>query len=1596
MIRRLFLSISLVLAGSVCGAAVTNQASVSYADPAGKGATLQSNLVSAAAPLADSITYYTGADYATRALVTESGMPLWIQAVSQACIIHPDAIDTIQITITAASTGASQTYTAIETAAGSGIFRVASQLQPTVMVTSTTPAAGAIQATKNDTLTAKIQGCGSGSVSTTILVDPGGIVFDARSNLPLAGARVTLIDVSGAGNGGQAGGVARVFAADGVTAMPATITTDSDGAYHFPLVAPSLYRLQVTAPANYIFPSTLTPSALPAGHDIVLYGSYGADFTVSAQTGAVMLDIPLDPAQGVLYLEKSASRADAEIGDFVDYTIRVHNSGDQDLNGVAVDDDLPAGFHYQPGTLRQDGAAVPEPAGAAASLHLTVGKVAANGVSVLRYRVRIGAGALQGDGINRARASSAAPLLLSSSEAAAKVKVTAGVFSEKGYIAGSVFADCDNDGLRRAGEPGLPGVRVYLEDGSYAITDADGRYSFTELRPRTHVAKVDGASLPEGAVLAATSARNGGDPASRFVDLKDGELAKADFAVAGCAADLRAAIEARQHALRAADHAVQAGAGPGSAKARSAVKPARELENLDNSLGFVDLEDGAVLAHAQANVRVKGTAGSSFTLLVNGTEVPDSRIGQRSTVAGHQMASWEYVGVALRPGRNVLELRQRDQFGNPRGSRRIEVLAPGTLARMRIELDKTSVPADGRTVAVLHVHLEDTNGLPVSERTPLTLDARLGTWLQPDLDPREPGLQAFVEGGHADFALRAPASAGETAIHVSSGAVSATTSLSFVPDLRPLVAAGVVDAAVSLNRVHGDTSDPVRAFDGVEDQLRHVGDQAQLGARGAMFVKGKVGDNTLLTASYDSDKVDQQMQFRDLDPNAYYPTYGDDAKRGFEARSTGRLYARADRDKSWLMFGDMTPPGVTPARNLGAYTRNLTGLRSHTETGGLSVDAFASHDSTRQMVEETAANGTSGPYLTGSGVMVINSERVEIIVRDRNQSGVILSRTGQVRYVDYDIEPLTGRILFRAPVPSLDAALNPVSVRISYEVDQGSPSFWMAGAAVQDKVGKHLEIGASYVDDRNPALPTQLESVNATVKADDKTSLTLEAAQMDKAGVPGRAARVDAIHSDATLETHVYAGRADLGFDNPSSSLPRGRVDDGAKLRWQAGEQLSLQGELIHSADLTTGAARDGEQLSVGYAFGTGIKAEGGLRHAHENAASGTVVSSPDLTSLRAKVSTQIPNLPQAGVYAEAEQDIHDSARRMAALGGEYRMANGARLYGRHELISSLGSNYALNEGQQRNATVFGVDADYMKDGRVFSEYRAHPGDLAASRQAEAAIGLRNLWQVADGVRASTSLERVQVLAGSNANQAIAVAGAIEYSRDPRWKANARLELRHGADSDSLLNTLGLAYKLSDSWALLGKNTLSANRSNSGAGQRGSERLQAGVAWRALETIGWNGLAKYELKREMDNGPADFDRLVNLVAVNANWQPARDTVLSARYAAKLAKDFSSGLASRSVGQLVGGHLTRQLSENWDAGAVAQVLVTAGCRQFGAGLEAGYQLRRNTWVSAGYNLLGFHERDLAGQDATAKGAYVRLRIKFDERALDGLLAPDSLK
>ncbi len=1644
------------------GTNIPNQALAAFTIGASAGSVASNTAVTVVAG-GPTIAYYANNAYGTATATAYIGTPLFVQASAGACNLNSSAIETLPITATATGSGDTEVLTASETAPNSGLFRILPSIQ-----TRTGAAAagnGILEVHSGSTVRVQFAGCGAALTSadlSIVLIDPSGVVFDSDTNQPIGGAIVELLNAA-------TNGPATVFLFDGVTPAPSVITTGGDGLFSFPLVPQGTYFLKVTSPGSAFapFPSAKTVAQLPSGRTIHPTGSFGGTFQVNVSTGPVKLDVPLDPRNSALFVEKTASRHIVELADFVDYTVRITNNSGAALPRASAIDDLPAGFAYEPGTMRLNGAPTPDPVGGRGpQLTFDLGALANATTTAMTYRVRVGPGALQGDGINRVQAFGGG---LSSNVASTKVTVQAGVFSEKGIEIGKIYMDCNRNRIQDREELGIPGVRIYLEDGTYAITDSEGKYTFYGVRPRTHVLKIDKTTLPPGAELITQSNRNAGDAGSRFVDLKKGELHPADFAIGNCDEKIYAAVKARRAKGEASLAQMEQAAIPmkpglpGQAPAPAvppilgglfpetsreaqfdpvapeksvttlnqpimradstlnqrnsqvpnppvAAAPIVDMEktlpHVDATLGFLDLKDGETLPTSQASIRVKGFAGSPFALTVNGKEIPESRVGTKAVLTEKQVEAWEYIGVNLAPGPNQLEVSQQDNFGIAR-KKTITLVAPDELGVIKIGLPLKPVPADGQTPAIIGVRLEDRNGVLVTSRTYLTLEATVGQWQAEDLNKNEPGIQVAVEGGQAEFLLNPPSEPADSVIRATSGLLYGEEKLAFVPNLRPLIMVGVLEGTLDLRKLDPKRLMPTRHNDGFEEELRN---SKQIGTangagRAALFLKGKIPGDALLTMGFDSDKDTQERLFRDIQPEEFYPVYGDASVKGFDAQSTGRLYIRVDKNKSFLLYGDYTTLSSNEARQLGQYSRSLNGLKGHYENSRVSVNAFASHDTARQMIDELPALGISGPYqISRVKGLVENSEKVEILVRDRNQPSVILKTTPQMRFSDYALEPLTGRLLFKAPIPSRDQNLNPISIRVTYELREDGEKFWVAGGDAQVKLTDNFEVGGSYVKDMNPQDQYELKGGNVTAKLTDKTFLFGEFAQSEKQSIgTGTGKRVELRHNDQDLQLRAYYGETDKTFENQMSFLGKGRREAAFKGSYRVDQRIRLLGEAIHSEDLVTNGRRDGAMAGAEYSFENFWKLEAAVRRFRETGApsqASSIGGTPnDATSIRGKVSAPVPYLPQLLVTGDYEQAVNAGNRRIIGVGAEYQMASQGRLYMRHEFLNSLSGQYGLNGNQKQDATVFGVDTSYMKDGKVFSEYRVR--DAITGRESQAAFGLRNKWSLAEGLTANTSFERVQDLGGTGHTAGTGVTGALEYFRDPTWKGTARIEKRFNSQSDSLLGQVGLGYKLNRDWTLLGKNTYAMNEI--GGANKTVEHFRLGVAYRETDTNVWNGLGRYEFKHENDpGGPANVGlggsgsafasvRHVHILATDWTYHPGRPWTFMGGYAFKYVSEDSLGIQSTYHAQQLKGRVTYDITERWDVGLAGSNLFSGpfASNQYALGLEVGHVLAANVWVSVGYNVLGFKDRDLSPENYEDKGFYLRLRIKFDEDVFDAL-------
>ena len=1645
----------------------------------------------------DEIVGYIDPGYLRRTVWAFIGKPLYLRANAPSCNADPTVIERRTVIITGPN-GEREEIIATETGPDTGLFVVDPidvRLPPVIAGDKL------LEGRPFDTYQVDLIGCGKKITTTITLIDPTSVVFDSRTNQTIGGATVRLVTSTGGICTNTAAPVSQLVGGQIVPASN-SVVTGSDGRYTFQLVPPGDYCLLVTTPNGYTWVSTVAASQLPGGRNIVATGpttggSYGGPFHVGPDTGPIILDIPVDGGLiGGLFVQKTVPRSVVEIGEFLDYAVTVNNRTGfaLDQTDIMLTDSLPAGFTYVAGSARRDAKPIADPQGGAGPrLVFDLGRMSSDQQIVVTYRVRVGPGSMQGDGTNRVvatyRVGAGSTLFSESNTATAKVEVVGGVFSDRAYIIGKVFTDCNNDGVQTAtsrnepGEAGIPGVRIFLEDGTSAITDGEGKYSFYGLLAKTHVLKVDRTTLPAGVTaedFALLSNRNLGKGDSRIADLKNGELHKANFAIRVCSVDVLADIAKRRLAtlsqknevdgrlqqrleadrnlrsigdVKALPASGQVGnsapianiAAPLSLGATTAPaldnttsvlnqpihfetlaiphseatpkrreRPARvpeiELETLlpdeDNSLGFMGLKTGDILPYAQATIRVKGAAGATFQLKVNDKEIGADRVGKKAVLAEKSSQAWEFIGIDLAIGENILSVSQVDQFGNARGEKSIKVVAPGALANVKISFRQTTsggAIADGKTPTHVLVSLFDRNNVPVTSRVAINLSTSVGRWNVEDLNPAEPGLQTFVEDGRAEFILLPPNEPGQAQIRVTSGDITAEGKLDFLPDLREMIAAGVIEGVLNLRKLDARGLTPARAQDGFEQEIQHIsrtwgnGDRSA-GARAAMFLKGKVRGEYLLTLAYDSDKNTRERLFRDIQPDEFYPVYGDSSVRSFDAQSTGRFYVRIDNKKSYLLYGDFNTSQATDARKLANYSRSLTGVKQHFENSRVSANIFASRDSTKQVIDEFRTNGTSGPFTLSRAGGLINSEKIEVLTRDRNQPSVIIRIVPQARFVDYELEPLTGRILFKAPIPSLDENLNPISIRLTYEIDQGGQDFWVFGGDVQVKLTEKFEVGAMLVVDRNPLDKFRMAGVNAVAKLADKTFLVAEiaetrreqfAAALSQGEKQGRAERVELRHADGALDANFYAGRTDENFDNPSSSLSKGRIELGGKLTYRLDDKTRIRGEVLRTEELLSKSRRDGLLIAAERTLENGLRVEFGIRHAKETQVTqvpGTDTIPNELTAVRARVTGDIPGLKDATAYVEAEVDVKDSARKIAAIGGDYRLGTSSRLYARHEFISSLTGPYGLNNQQRQNSTVVGISTDYMKDGNLFSEYRIR--DAISGGDAEAALGLRNLWHVSDGLALTTSFERVHALSGKAENEATAATLGLEYTANPLWKGSTRLELRNGFSSDSILATAAAASKLSQNWTFLGRNTYSLIRNKGqGTGENEQDRMQLGLAYRDTESDKWNALGRVEHRVENDTTQpgVELKRTVELISLHANWQPRRPFTFFARYAAKWTNEQSNDLRTKNNAHLLAGRAIWEFAPRWDVSLNASTMLgrSVQSKYYGLGLELGFMAMENLWLSAGYNLFGYSDKDLTAGEYTNKGTFVRLRYKFDE-------------
>lgn len=1477
------------------------------------------------------------------------------------------------------------------------------------------------------------------SSTVEILIDPFGIVFDSGDGAPVSGTSVTLIDAA-------TGQPAQVFGDDGVSSYPSTVVTGSTatdgggkiyvfppGDYRFPFVRPGDYRLLVQPPPPYTVPSTSTPADLagllrPDGLPFALAaGSYGGLFTLSAPS-PVRIDVPADRPGGTIILRKSASTPVAAPGDPVQYRINVQN-GDtgRSTGAITISDALPAEMRLKNNSIRYNGLHVDYSISSdGRNLSVAIPALSAGKSGVLSYILEVRPDAEPGPSLNRASARDSRGA--QSPIADATVRIARDGITDRMTIIGRITdGGCAVD---PSAANGVPGVRVMLEDGSYAVTDIEGRYHFEGVLPGLHVVQVDPSSLPTDQVPVdcARIARSAGSAISRFVDGRGGSLVRADFRSMG-----------GRNAARREASAAHRPAAPTDAEAAGADRD--WFSGQMPEIGWLFPGPDHNPRTKAVRVVIKHLPGQTVKLFADGRPVEDLAFeGARKNGVG-SLAVSQWRALELRDGDTVFTAEVRDANGTLVETLRRTVHYANSALHAELVREKSILVADGLTRPVLALRMTDRAGKPV--RNGLVGDFVLPAPYYPAVEAdaqaarQLSGLERarpvwHVEGdeGIAYIELEPTTASGGLSITLPfrDGDVTRKHTIQtwLTPGKRPWTIVGFAAGTAGFNTLEGRT-----------ERLGANGEHWYGDARLALYAKGRIRGKWLMTLAYDSDKAKDEARFAGtIDPAAYYTIYADRSERRYDASSVRKLYLRLERPQFYALFGDYET-GINEPQ-LTRYQRAFSGAKAEYGNEHVRATAFAADTPYRHRREEIQGNGLSGPYALGARDILPNSERVVIEVRDRLRSGRIVESRALVRHIDYDIDYTGGTLRFREPILSRSSQLDPQFIIVDYEVDGvGQRVLNAGGRASWTNAAKTLTLGATAVHDESDIARIDMGGVDLRYTPGASAEIRAELAASDsspRAQAKGMARGtatawlVEAEHHGKMLDLLAYAREQERGYGVGQAN--------GAEIGTR---KLGLDGRIRITPDLSvTGSAWTEDYLGSA-ARRTAGRALAEYRTRGLDLRAGLTIANDRLDDGRTAGST----IAQFGATKRLfDNKLELDAQTELPVGGRDDSADFParhRLSARYAITDdvTLVSGYEIAKGDAIDARTarLGFDLKPWTGGRLVASANQQSTNEYGPRSF-AAYGLSQSLPVGRKVTFDLTLDGNKSLSGVDPARVLnpahpvasggfigtdgvltedftAVTAGATY-RGKSWSLAGRAEYRDGELGNRYGLTLSGLRQIGEGRAFGG--ALTWFKAARKGGPRTDARIIA-ISWaNRPDDSHFAFLEKLELREDRARGavfgkpgpiggaPLTIDgdatsrRIVNSFALN--WSPTQKredgtylgrSEISAFWGTRYVFDRFGADDLKGWSNVFGADIRFDLGKSLDIGIAGTLRQNPGGRSYaGSGGPAlGISPMSNTYISVGYNVTGFHDRDFEASRYTRSGPFVTLRLKFDQNSFSAL-------
>jgi len=1293
----------------------------------------------------------------------------------------------------------------------------------------------------------------------------------------------------------------------------------------------------------------------------IAYASFDVDgLTQQVRSNAVNITLDEETITSEeslnIWIEKSVDKPIVTIGDIVNYTVVIHNDSDQDIEDLVLHDVFPKGIKFKLYSFKIDG----EKGCKNISVHgdhldYFISKLDKQSSSTITFHAEITS---ESKKIRTAYAvvDNKQNIHLSNI-ASATVIIQEDLIQSKGFIIGEVT---NEEGK------GVQGVRLYIQDGRYVISDKNGKYHFENVDQGSNVVQVDVDLLPDGYEIDYCSDQNDiNTPFSRFVNISKGSLKQANFCL-----------------TQGQDHT-----SPNTINFHIP-KPTKNmpqyskynLTNLSSTSKILWPPKEHIPAIPSTSIAFSYPKDHKATLWLNDQKV--SMLNYEGKIKDHNLSMVidQYKGVDLLDNLNIIKVEIFNQNGQLIETLTQEINVASIPVSIEYIENSSYTVADGVNSPVIAIKFLDNNGQPIragitgtfSIDAPHASQSAIDAITANPLSTNKSSSDRYVVGanGIAYIKLQPTTKLGEVLMHFDLQGRKESIKAWLKPKMRDWIVVGYGEGKIGNSRSQNITRD----------------DSTQKEGKVSLFAKGKIGDDWLLSLAYNSGKDPDTPLFNEIDPNRYYTLYNDATRASYEAASRKKLFVKIENDNFYAMYGDYNSD-LTYTK-LSKYSRNMTGLKSEYHGKHLQAKAFVSKSDQAFIKDQLQGNGTSGYYKLSNTPLIQNSETISIEVRECYQSEKIISTQTLQRFRDYDIDYSLGRIYFKEPIYSMDENFNPQYIIVDYEIDGEEGEHYTYGGRVALKaLNNKVEVGATFINEDNAKIKNTLMGVDTTIKIGAGTRLKAEYAK-SKNSSDGKE-----IEGDAKLVEieHISKGLYILGYyREQSSSFGLGQLNGslggtrkvGVEFNKLFANRFKIEGNGYRQTNLLDNTHQDVADIKIGIDK-TLWSSYLGYRYAKN---SETIAINQLLFGVSRAFFDQRLRLSFDYDYSldKADDSLYPTKK---LFGAQLALTSQINLFANYELSKREAQEYKLAQVGMRYTPWSGMSIE----NRTVSEF------YNDSTRIYNTLGLKQNFQLNKNINLNFGYEEAKMVEGVWSENNVstqtdpfkAYSFGINY-HNKTLSATLNGEYRDGFEDQRTNLTLGIYSQVNEDFALAYSGGL--NLIESGDETQRDMNMKLLFAYRPnnAQLVMFNKLEYLYSKKERPNAIEQTEKLIN--NLNLNYTPNDSIEVALQYGLKYVVDSVEEYDYKGITHLLGIDATFALSDRIDLGLQGSILYAKSSEnyKYNLGASLGYNIFEDAWLMLGYNIEGFEDSDFDEQNYRKEGAYLQFKMKFDQEDLKDAL------